>query len=246
MINSLLYIGAGTHLDIFKHFPYVEKFVLVDTLPRGYSNFNDSINKFDHECYVKNFIGNLITQMCKNNFMLTSIRQIDKKYYKKIFNTKQKIYYKLFAHKIPEFINPSLLIFNNIKSNQMVKYYISTSIQYNLTNELEQDIKETDGLIVCGHHPDKTLLDILDRPIKFYGYSSTCFSYEPEYLDNTIIEWLYENPNSIYKYFNEFYTVNYDGGKITQVENIIELNNTVCSIRYKNYNSDTDSNYNSE
>ncbi len=231
MINSLLYIGAGTHLDIFKHFPYVEKFILVDTQPRGYCNYNDSKNIFDYGCYVKSFIGNLITQMCKNNFMLTSITKLDKKYYKKIFNTKQKIYYKLFKHKIPEFINPSLLVFNNIKSNQMVKYYISTSIEYNLTNELYQDIKETDGLIVSGHNPNLKLLDILDRPIKFYGYSSTCFSYEPEESECGIVDWLYENPTYSCKYFNEFYSVNYNSGKIIQVENIIELNNTVCSIR---------------
>ncbi len=239
MINSLLYIGSGLHIEIFKDFPYVKKFVLVDTLPRSPYDLQ---NTFCNRLYKKNFVGDLISLLSKNNFTLTSITKLDEKYHEQIFSTKQKIYYEMSEHKIPEFINPTLLIFNNIKSNQMIKYYISTNFQLNLDEELFLDIKEVDGIIVCAHHPNKQLLDLLDRPIKFYGYSSTSFSYNPEnlYLKNTIVEWIYENPVHAVKYFNEFYSVDKKNSNIYQVKNIFELNISVCILRKKHQEQSTE------
>ena len=52
-----------------------------------------------------------------------------------------------------KFANPTLIIFENKETKQIIKYYISTNIKYNMNELLKKDISESTGLIVQGYIP---------------------------------------------------------------------------------------------
>lgn len=123
-----------------------------------------------------------------------------------------------------KFINPHIFYFYNDKTNQKVKYYVSTNIMYNMYMELEKDIRETDALIVSGYHPNNKLFDYFDIPKIFYGSTTTYFGSE-EASDSTIITWLHENLSHTIKYFSEYHLVNFlTNESVGTYNNIKELN----------------------
>lgn len=53
MITSIINIGSGLDIHFINDFPQVEKFILIDTLPRANP---DSVNSFDSIKYNQNFL----------------------------------------------------------------------------------------------------------------------------------------------------------------------------------------------
>lgn len=103
---------------------------------------------------------------------------------------------------ITEHINPTLLLFKNNITNRFIKYYISTNIEYNMTNELANDIGNCDGLVLSGYLPNKKVLDYFIKPKILIAYSGTCYD---EYCNNVNIMTFLKN-NKIYKkYFIKGY-----------------------------------------
>ena len=89
-------------------------------------------------------------------FKLCSSYEIDKNYCNSLLN------YKKSSSEIYQYINPTLVIFKN-NTGQIVKYYISTNIEYNINKEIINDIKEEDVLIISGYHPNKLILNYFDK-----------------------------------------------------------------------------------
>jgi hypothetical protein len=206
-IKKILYIGTWNHIECVNHFPNTKEFIFIDTQPR--SEF-DSLS-FYQPFYRKNFFQGLLTECRKKQFRLTNLIETDKTYYKKILSVSQLMDYKL-MDSCP-FINPTLLSFANDITEQIIHYYISTNIEYNMTPRLLQDIQSADALIVSGYFPNKILLDYFDKdmPKKFIGYSQTCYKgTNDEYPDekNTIINVLKQSKNVIKNdYFYSYYYV---------------------------------------
>jgi hypothetical protein len=98
---------------------------------------------------------------------------------------------------IPPHSNPTLFYFVNTKTNQILKYYVSTNILYNLSTELFNDINKSDILIISNYFPNKRLFELYGfgegpyavQPKMLYVYSNTDFTlpsedeseYDPKY-----------------------------------------------------------------
>ena len=228
--NKLLYIGTGLHIDPVLHFKETKKFIFIDTQPR--SEF-DTPNKFTYIFYRKQFIIDLEIKLSTYGFILDKCIVLQKKYYKNLFTFIQRLYY---AFTRPPLINPTLLVFTNKRTKQTIKYYVSTNIEYNMTDKIKKDISTCDGLIVSGYIPMICLLDYITSPIKFFGYTKTCYSIPEENTfdkekDDTIIYFLHNNKCSIIYYFKEFYVVNDETSEIIQTENFEECKN-IAHYRY--------------
>jgi hypothetical protein len=133
-IKKILYIGADLNINIVNIFNDVKIFVFVDNQPRSKSDRY----YFSDRDYNSNFIDKLLIIMYENGFKLSKNFSLDKNYHNNILNLKKKFYYSIFD--LPTYINPELFIFENNKTNQVVKYYISTNINDNMNESLYFDL----------------------------------------------------------------------------------------------------------
>jgi hypothetical protein len=205
--TKLLYIGAWDHIDPVFHFAKTKEFVFVDTQPR--SEF-DREKIFETCFYRKKFYKRIIDTYYKAGFRLFSTTILDKEYYKKLkvhteYGDNESI--STYKH-----INPTLLHFVNPITDQTIKYYISTNIKYNMSNLLQDDIKQTDGLLLSGYFPNKILLDYLPETNKtFYCYNQTC--YDKEDNCETILQSLYEDGEDFKDKEIDFIVMDKESGK---------------------------------
>lgn len=241
-MNKLLYIGTGLHIHCTSHFTNIKEFVFIDTLPRSQHDGNIYNGKYFYEgFYNHKFVPDLIDECNKYGFELVSNKIFNYDYYNKIkqiksFSSEQKKIYnseEIFNKLFPK-INSELIIFENKKTNQIIKYYISTNILTDMNSLLKLDIYESDGLIISGYHPDKKILNYLKFPIELYCYSKTSY-----YLDNideidnlnNVIYWLFNNLNMVNKYFNKIYACEFDTGLFHDCASLIDMNQKIFEIK---------------
>jgi hypothetical protein len=204
--NKILYIGANCHIEPVNHFKETKEFVFIDSQPR--SEFDSFHPKFYKFCYRRQFYSNLIELCQQHGFILESTYELDGNYHKKIMSL--ATYVKYFIKGFPEYINPTLLVFRNNASQQVIHYYISTNIKFNMKPILQLDIESCDGIIVAGYHPDIELLEYIKQPISLFGYTGTSYIIEkPIYNIDTqnIIYFLQTGNRNIKYYFNNFFAV---------------------------------------
>lgn len=234
-IKKSLYIGSGLHIEPVIDFIHTQEFIFIDIQP--FTEFEyDKNDTFNDKFCRKNFVNNLKKKCVKIGFNLKEVRTLDYSYIED-FLGKYKYYCLKKLNILPEFCNPTLLLFENNKTNQKIRYYISTSIKNNmgrLNGLLEKEISECDSIIVSGYDPDSIILDCIKQPIIFIGYSDTCYdiNYDDNNDNNNIIQ-LTELMNSSDKieleyYFSKYYLVKYKEYKSYKIENnrrILEFNN---------------------
>lgn len=209
IMNRLLYFGAGIHFQPVLDFLTVKEFVFVDSQP--YTEFYRPGYIYDKAFYRTNFINELSLKAKLYGFQLVEEKVLDNTFFWSTLNPKQKACYILFPRLIPKYSNPTILKFTNPQTSQTIKYYVSNPFPYFKSIELIDDIKSSDGLIICGYHPDKSVLDYWsDRKIKFIGYDSTWFGKEEsEDIDsvnsNNIIQYLHTiKIEDVDKFFSEY------------------------------------------
>lgn len=175
-MNKILYVGANLHLDVLKHFPD-HKFVMIDSLPLNEYGYDYYARYFYHDGFVDK-LHYKFTQLdfvLKNTSILTNnFDEINKKY-----------------------LEATLLEYTNPISKQIVHYYISTCIPVHLHRknihsfqgissisgisgisgipDLIYDIKQCNGLIICGHIPHSDIAEYLADGIVLIGYSDTVY-----------------------------------------------------------------------
>lgn len=185
-INRLLYIGPWHHIELTSNYnlQHVKEFIYIDTQPRSE---DDEPFKFDRRFYRDNFMKNM-RQKCKElNFTLIKMKTLDANYHEKLnLGIFEKIFYKTLY---PD-INPCLYVFKNNTTGVMLKYYISTNIKYNMTNELKNDITDSDALFVSGYYPDNEVLKYFNTPKSFIGATNTIYRDDEEDSKDTIIEYM--------------------------------------------------------
>lgn len=215
MPTKLLYFGPWDHIDPVIHFPLIKEFVFIDTQPR--SEF-DKKNIFETCFYRDKFYNNLVMKCNTYGFVLNNTYVLDPYYYKKIG-----------ADLSYDNINPTLLTFHNYKTNQTIKYYISTNILYNMCPMLENDILTSDGLILSGYHPHKILFSYISSKLKtIYCYTATCYDYNDYYKDN-IISGLYNNNINVI-----YIIISNDTGEQLHAFDTINMVNLYLDQAYKN------------
>lgn len=198
MFNKILYIGSGLHLEPLVQFETINEFIFIDTQPR--SEF-DKPNYFCKQFYRNRFYFELIKKMNLMNFNLKNTIELNSNYCKN---------FSYLKNEYPD-ICPKILIFVNNITGKKLKYYISTNILYNMCEELENDLKTANGLIISGHHPDKNILEYIKHPINLYCYDKTCYKLEEDEIDdkNNLIYWMFNNITLITQYFSNIYLVKY-------------------------------------
>lgn len=227
-INKILYICAEGDIKPVIHFPETKEFVFTDILPRSSLNWED--NHFRECNYSSNFVDNLIVSCKKYGFNLKSKIILDENYCKKIIP--KSWYYLSWIYKIPNHIDPTMLVFCNKQTQQKITYYISTNIKFNMNTLLKEDIASCDGLIVRTNSPETDILQYFTTPKVFFGYTDTCYSMytEPnlgELFKQYLIHFLHNCVCNTQYYFSKFYMVHHDTGKLTYCPNFAEFNETV-------------------
>ena len=224
--NKIMYIGANRHIEPVTHFPETKEFVFIDTQPR--SEFDTFYPKFDKDFYRPKFYSNLIETCQQYGFTLETTYEFDSNYYKNIFSF--KTYVKYLVKGFPEFINPTLLVFRNDKTGQVIHYYISTNIKFNMKSILQLDIESCDGIIISGFHPDIELLQYIKQPINFFGYTGTCYVTEKSDYDvdkQNIIYFLQSSPCNAKYYFKDFFAIVKETGVIYKCTDFEDFKLTV-------------------
>ena len=172
-----MYIGAGLHFDPLNHFKDTKEFVFVDTQPRSEFDRPKTFNT----CYYRSFfVTKLIYNLKLKGFALHSETKLDPTYYTTILSLGQRCWYfnrldEMFPH-----IGPCLLIFFHETTSQVLKYYVSTHLEYNKNiSYLRTDLGSCDGLVVSGHCPQVYLSSYVGQyRITMYGYSRTVFCHD--------------------------------------------------------------------
>lgn len=235
----MLYVGAGVDLRPIQHFPNTKNFVYVDTLPRSTC---DEINYlgcgFRSDLYSENFMMNLFDECAHLNFELVSFQEINPEFYKKIFTPKQRIYYSFHPKKMPSLINPHVITFIHRKTQQTLKYYLSTNIEKNMNVQLSKDIMECDSIFISENIPSHKVLEYFQTPKIYIGYVNGNSGKKKNYDNNgaisdsdidddeynNIIVFLRNNPiHIVSKYFASYYLVCEQANVLIRCRNIRNL-----------------------
>ena len=219
-IEKILYFGASLNIQIVKDFPNVKDFVLIDNQPRSKSDRY----YFSDRDYNDKFIDNLMSVTKDNGFDLVEIFILDESYHTKILNIKKMIYYSFFT--LPPNLDPELYMFYNKDTDQIIKYYISTNIDYNMNPILFNDIKSCNTLIINEYFPSIKLFEYFDKMEILIGYIKTFFSSNDDYI------------NKISSKFNKYYLFNDDNNLFIECKNFMDI--ILNKIRMLNEEDDSD------
>lgn len=229
-VNKIMYIGAGLHLSTLAHFPELREFVFVDTLPR--SEFDHAnANKFVEIFYSHTFVERLKVKCQDLGFQYMASEETDIGYYSKIMNVYQRCKWFGCIKQIFPHICPTLFVFANPETNQVLKYYMSTDIFLNMSHILRADLQTCDGLIISGYHPSQVLLRYVDLPITLFCYSKTAYDIPPEEVDDedNIVLWLFQNKPFVKMFFDRIFVCDMDGVK-TECSDVTDMNTLANAI----------------
>jgi hypothetical protein len=194
MIKAL-YIGAGLHLRPTKDLKSIHEFVFVDAQPRTeFSSWPEERTETYYEGFYRpHFIPDLMKKAGKYGFHLIDKIVLDSGYWWSILNVKQKMYYTMFPGEIPPDVNPTLLVFMNPITNQILKYYISVAFPHQRYEENERifhstllrDMSECNFWIMCGHIPHHYLVNFVKKPFQLLAYDGTVYFQTTDDYDMT-------------------------------------------------------------
>lgn len=206
---NILYIGAG--LDIKNILDYTNKninilndnyvckertYICVDSLPRTIHQTTRTIN---YKEYVSEFTDELIKICEERGFELKEALELDNTFVSNISILKY-LYYSCVGYKAPRYINPELWIFTNHRTNETIRYYISTNIEINQHELLVRDIRNSNILYVNTYLPSSILFELFNRkPRKIVTTHTTCLQINKT-NQNSILKVLNHNINFFYRY----------------------------------------------
>lgn len=98
--------------------------------------------------------------------------------------------------------------FINFKTDQKIKYYFNTYLPDNI-DQVQEEVKGWDTLIVAGHHPDSCIMDYKKRdyPSTFIGFTQTVYSDGDYDNQNNIVTQIF---NGKFKFDNYLYNTSPD------------------------------------
>lgn len=224
--NKLLYIGVYDHIEITEYFKCNE-YIFVDLQPLVSWDIFDKSSK-TIEFYRDDFVPFILNKFESKGYLLQNIINLNN-----------------ITQELGKYTEPNLMIFENKKMNQIIKYYISTNIRYDLENitSLQKDITESDALYVAGHHPHKIILDYFKNKKAFISDSGTLYYIDDDNNNNddsqqTIIDIFGYNISYTEKYFNSFYNITREDKypyKFNSFNEFIKYNNFAQKMEKKSY-----------
>ena len=169
----ILYIGAGVDTSILKYYSG-KTFVFVDSQP--FSEYGNTVYT-----YTSYSISEKLDRHLKFMEKLT-IQMQNVGFYKECDD-----------------INTSCIEFSN--GNSKVYYFYSTVIHTcaTLNTRLEDMIKKCNTLYICGHNPERDVINDMVQPITFIGNTDTC--YYPDESDSPDSVLYNINKHKIHEWF---------------------------------------------
>jgi hypothetical protein len=215
--KKALYIGAGLDLSPVQFLSHIKEFIYVDSLPRTSTNSEKELFTNESEGFVNKF-KELVLEL---GFVLVLEKELVK-YVQSKFSLTQSLYYKFNKSKLSKYINPTLLQFANVKTGQIIKYYVSTLYPDNISNELTQDINTCDSFIYNGYDCGKTIISQLDEKITFFAWTNNKYHWGKNDLDGSESKSLTYylgslNNIELSKYFKQIIKVNSKTGQTTLI-----------------------------
>jgi hypothetical protein len=186
-MNKAVYIGAGTDILPALLFLDLKEFIFIDSQP--FSEFGTHTYHVEgenhisiHDVLKKDRFDNLFS---RPNFLPSLEKVMNQNNFQQSTST------------------PDFILYHNLKTKQTIKYYYSCSFPEYLDSNIIQDIKGCNTIIVCGHHPNKVILNYLQSPTYLIGNSRTVYKTSPDEDDykNSLIKSILENSNLISRYF---------------------------------------------
>jgi hypothetical protein len=186
-MNKAIYIGAGTDILPALLFPDLKEFIFIDSQP--FSEFGTHTYHVEgenhistHDVLKKDRFDNLFS---RPNFLPSLEKVMNQNNFQQSTST------------------PDYILYHNLTTKQTIKYYYSCSFPEYLDNDLICDIKSCNTLIVCGHHPNKVILNYVQSPTYLIGSARTVYKTNPTEDDyaNSLLKPILENSNLISRYF---------------------------------------------
>ena len=219
--NKILHIGRGCNIESVIHFSQTKEFVFIDSQPRIKCEKIYLEPTFNKKEYISDFVNNLLLTCLFHGFELESKTIIDKKYHKKIIP--KKWFYFSCLKKMPKNIDPTLLVFTNKKTEQIIHYYISTNIKYNIYPGLRYDISTSNAIIVSEYFPDTQILDYFGTSKIFIGYSNINYHNNNNNNNNNVLYFLHNPKCNIHHFFSEFYIIDKNNVNISKYKDFNDL-----------------------
>ncbi len=238
-LRKLLYTGTGCHFQPVNDFPNTKEFIFIECQP--YSEFSGK-PFFDRGFYRDNFVEKVLNRAKSYEFELIEEKELDNTFFWSKLTLKQKICYTIFPRLIPQYVNPTLLKFENKNTNQIIKYFISTPFHYYNNNEVTNEIESCDGLILSGFFPNKSILEYFpNKKISFIGYTGSYFGFDEEVEDyhdlSHVVRYMHEiKEEERTNYFDKYYLVNDVIDKYLNEESIIDTYGIDYHTKYENLN----------
>ena len=186
-MNKAVYIGAGTDILPALLFPSLKEFIFIDSQPfseHGTHTYHVEGEKYisTHDVLKKDRFENLFSRPL---FLPSLEKVMNQNNFKSVQST------------------PDYILYQNNLTNQTIKYYYSCSFPEYLDNDIISDIKSCNTIIVCGHHPNKVILDYLQSPTYLIGNSRTVYKIDSddEDYEKSVIKSILDTPSLISHYF---------------------------------------------
>lgn len=185
-MNKALYIGAGLDILPVLLFPFLKEFIFIDSQP--FSDHGTHAYYVEDEKYISSYV------LKKDRFENLFSRPTFLPSLEKVMNQNN---FK------PVQLTLDYILYQNNLTNQTIKYYYSCSFPEYLDNNIIDEIKSCNTIIVCGHHPDKVVLEYLQSPTYLIGDSRTVYKIDSDddNFEKSLIKSILDTPSLISHYF---------------------------------------------
>ena len=182
--QKAVYIGAGIDIVPVLLFDTIDEYIYIDSQPFsefGTHTYIVKTNTAKHVSRNERFFNDF----SRGNFMENLINVMKQNYFRMVEK------------------NDDFLLFKNDKKT--IKYYYSCAFPEHITEEMKDELKDCNVLILIGHDPHKNILKYIKLPTTIIASNNT--SYRPDLTDvkydRSTFRILNENKNLI----NEGYLV---------------------------------------
>lgn len=175
---NLLYIGAGTDLEILKMDLNVQMYFFIDSQPR--SEFGGINTKF--------FERPLFMKKLKNDLKKLGF-----------FKVKRFVLSKKRTKGKGKYYDDGVVIFRSKDYSKFLYYFYSTTFptDEHVVNEF---ISKSNVLYVCGHEPDSDVIEMMSKPIVFVGSDTTCYT-QKDSEQSGLFRQLEKHKDDIFKWY---------------------------------------------
>jgi ssDNA-binding Zn-finger/Zn-ribbon topoisomerase 1 len=190
-MDTVVYVGAGLDVRPIRVLPNVKKFIYIDSLPATEQYGFDK----KYSQYKPNFVNDFNRKMERLDFDWN------------------------FKYPRGKYIKPFKAVYKKDDDTE-VCYYMNASFPEQITEEIKKDVEEANILVVAGHHPHESVLDMMKSPEKIMCWEGTWYGNE-EYDDceKSVIRQLYTQPQKGIKlqYYKKVYEC-HDFDTIAEIE----------------------------